>query len=535
MDFLIDPTIYADYLIQERDNHPLAKKIIGYLKEKGHRIWISASSVDTLKMTILKDSEKYKLDKRGVLDDFKQLVNEMSIVTVVGKTVKDIIEEEDIDFALAYRNFKRIAKEGLVISNTEISNGYNDVISTVKFEKDYLNSNSNNKTSSIALLDLQDEYRHMLEDIDNAVLNAISDAKYILGPQVKALEELIASYLGVKHCVAVSSGTEALVIALRALAIKLKGTEYWNKEDLILTTPFTFTATGDAILRSGATPVFIDVDLSTYNIDVNKVKQILTDQAFRFKDNVRIVGILPVHLYGQSCDMDKIMDLATEYDLFVVEDVAQAFGGKWREKRLGSIGTVGAFSFFPSKNLGGFGDGGMLSTDDDEIADLARMLLRHGGRDKYNVDHIGYNARLDTLQAAILLEKMRYIDKFNKKRRQIAHLYTTELEDVDFLIPPREDVRTYHVYHQYTVNVLNGHRDILKDHLKNNGIASMVYYPVPLHKMKVFSNGRSIIYDDLKNAEEAVKSVLSLPIEPLQQKLITYKIIETIKKMRDTI
>ncbi len=386
----------------------------------------------------------------------------------------------------------------------------------------------------IPMLDLQLEYQYMKDGIDTAIKKCLEHQRWILGPEVKELEDKIAEYIGVQHCIGTSSGTEALVLSLRALAIKTKGKEYWDKSDFIITTPFTFTATGDAILRSGATPVFIDIDPTTYNIDTDKIKEYLTlISKPETSNSTHVVGILPVHLYGQACEMDQLMNIAKEHNLFVVEDVAQAFGGKWKGNKLGSIGTAGTFSFFPSKNLGGFGDGGMISTNDDELARLMRMLLKHGGKDKYNVDHIGYNARLDTLQAAVLLAKFKYIDGFNENRRKTAGIYNKELSDIngiDLLL--NDDL--YHVYHQYTIKVNDGKRDKLKKHLEENGVSTMIYYPVPLHKMKVFDD-RSQVHGSLEESENASFDVLSLPIEPLQTEADTLSIINCIKEYFKTL
>ena len=359
----------------------------------------------------------------------------------------------------------------------------------------------------IPMLDLKCEYKYMKEDIDTAIRRCLEHQRWILGPEVKELENEIAEYIGIKHCVGVSSGTDALVLSLRALAIKLRGREYFDKTDEIITTSFTFTATGDAILRAGTTPVFVDIDPETYNMCPDKTREYL-------KHSDKVVGIIPVHLYGQACDMDEVMKIAKEHNLFVLEDVAQAFGGMWNSKKLGSIGTAGAFSFFPSKNLGGFGDGGMVATNDDEIANLVRMLLRHGGKDKYNVEHIGYNARLDTLQAAILLAKFKYVDEFNERRQKIAQVYNESLQNLKDIIVPKTLPDAYHIYHQYTIRVLNGKRDYIQKSLKDKGISTMLYYPLPLHKMKVFEN-RMKISANLNEAEKAAKEVLSLPVEPL--------------------
>lgn len=372
------------------------------------------------------------------------------------------------------------------------------------------------------MLDLKLEYNFMKKDINSAIAKCLDHQKWIFGPEVKELEDSIAKYLGVKHCMGASSGTEALVLSLRALAIKMKGREYFEKSDEILTTPFTFTATGDAILRSGATPVFVDIDPVTYNIDTNKVMDYLASQS-----GTRVVGMIPVHLFGQACNMDELMNIARTRKLFIVEDIAQAFGGSWKNKKLGAFGSAGCFSFFPSKNLGGFGDGGMVSTDDSEIADLVRMLLKHGGKDKYNVDHIGYNARLDTLQAAIVLAKFKYIDEFNANRNKVASHYTTALQSIGGITVPSCHGDVQHVYHQYTIRVTSDKRDDLQKWLKGKGIDTMVYYPVPLHKMKVF-DGRFKVEGNLRESERAVREVLSLPIEPLQTDATTEYIVDSV-------
>ena len=379
----------------------------------------------------------------------------------------------------------------------------------------------------IQMLDLYSEYKYMKKDIDEAISKCMEHQKWILGPEVEMLEKEIAKYTGVKYCVGISSGTDALVLALRALAIKLYGAEYFKKDQEIITTAFTFTATGDSIVRSGATPVFVDVDPNTYNIDPGKIRNYLES-----KDTTFVIGILPVHLYGRSCQMDEIMEIANEYNLFVLEDVAQAFGAKWKEKRLGSIGNAGTFSFFPSKNLGGFGDGGMVATNDTEIEELVRVLVKHGGKDKYNVDYVGYNARLDTLQAAILIAKLKYVNEFNESRRHIAEMYSDALDGVgDISIPVQRSLSNnedfYHVYHQYTI--CTSTRNELKDYLNQNNISSMIYYPYPLHKMKVFGNSRCKVIGNLDNTEKMCDKVLSLPIEPLQSTEDTKYIIGTIK------
>lgn len=536
MDILPDLNIILDAHIFSRKGHVTAKMCIECIEQNKWNMWISASSVDNLLYTLLNEGKRARINRDWLEIEFRKFMEKAKLFTVSAGSVRESLAIRDIEDYIIYTNFKRIAPKGILVSNDREFLEMPDVITPEEFiEKNKHPHTPPFISKAIPLLDLREEYRYMLEDIDNAVLKNIARAKYILGPEVKELEDKIAEYIGVKHCVGVSSGTEALVLSLRALAIKLKREEYWNRDDLIITTPFSFTATGDAILRAGATPLFVDIDPFTYNIDPQRIRHALTSLPSADK----VVGIIPVHLYGQSCQMDEIMKIAEEYGLFVVEDVAQAFGGVWNgsagsPQRLGSIGTTGCFSFFPSKPLGGYGDGGMVVTDDDEIAELVRMLLRHGGKDKYNVDHIGYNARLDTLQAAVLLAKFKYIDEFNDRRRKIAEIYNRELtEAVGIVLPKSYELSAmshelYHVYHQYTVRVKNGKRDELQKYLKEKGISAMVYYPFPLHKMKVFE-GKGKMWERLDGAEEATQSVLSLPIEPLQSEADTAYIIDCLK------
>lgn len=522
MNILLNLNIILDFLITKRKGNLLSQKLHELIDRQKYNLWISASSVDKLKYILIREAKRYKVNIEHVTAEFNKYIHKAKIFSVTGASIREAINAKNLEHTIIYTNFKRIAPDGIVISNDEDFRSYPDVITPEEFIEKH-EGLAGPKT--IPILDLRAEYQYMLEDIDNAVLKNIADARYILGPEVKMLEDKVAEYIGVRHCIACSSGTDALVLSLRALAIKLKGKEYFDRTDEIITTPFTFTATGDAILRSGATPVFVDIDPDTYNIDPIKIREYLASHSSSFSDS-KVVGIIPVHLYGQSCQMDEIMNIAKEYNLFVVEDVAQAFGGTWKGKKLGSISTTGCFSFFPSKNLGGFGDGGMVSTNDDEIAELVRMLLKHGGKDKYNVDHIGYNARLDTLQAAILLAKFKYIDEFNERRCRIAEIYNKELAGIDGLVLPT-NTENQHVYHQYTIRVKDDKRDELQKYLKDKGISTMVYYPYPLHKMKVFE-GRSKSAGVLLESERAAKEVLSLPIEPLMGKEI-FTVIEMIK------
>lgn len=355
----------------------------------------------------------------------------------------------------------------------------------------------------VPMLDLRRQYEYLKPTIDRRLRRALEHQHWILGPEVKELEERICRYIGTRHAIGCASGTDALVLALRALALKMRGEEYLRREDEVITSAFTFTATGDAIIRAGATPVFCDVDPVTFNISARTIEPAITKQT---------VGIVPVHLYGRACPMDEIVAIARSHRLFVVEDVAQAFGAEWAGVRCGAWGDGGAFSFFPSKNLGGFGDGGMVTTSDAELASYVDVLRRHGGKDKYNAEYVGYNSRLDTLQAAILLAKMDSIEELNARRKFIAECYSHELKGLDGLVIPPLAENGNHVFHQYTIRADD--RDRLAARLRERGVATMVYYPVPLHRMRLFA-GRCRTAGELPEAERAAAEVLSLPIEPL--------------------
>ncbi len=522
MDILFDLNIIIDLLIPLREGSDIAKKLNKIIDENKYKKWISSSSISNLRHTLFTMAKKLDSSNFELINiEFKKFMEGVSIFSVSGKSAREAIEQEDIEDYIIYTNFKRIAPEGIVITNDKnFIKNYNDVMTPEEFIKMHTSLNS---STSIPLLDLKEEYRYTIEDIDQALLSSASEARYILGPKVEGFEQKIAEYIGTKYAIGVASGTDALVITLRALALKTKHEEFFTPEDLIITTPFTFAATAESILRAGATPLFVDIDPKTYNIDTEKIKEAISE----YKERVK--GIIPVHLYGLSADMDPILSLAKENNLFVVEDVAQAFGGAYKGKKLSSIGDVGCLSFFPSKNLGAYGDGGAITTNNEELATYIKMLRKHGGKDKYNVEYIGYNSRLDTIQAAILLEKLKYVDTLNEKRREIAHIYNSNLKDLKYVEPPIEPEETYHVYHQYTIRVKNNKRDTLQKDLKEYNISSMIYYPIPLHKMKVFET-RAIIYKDLTESEEAAKEVLSLPIEPLMKMERVMKVIERVRE-----
>jgi dTDP-4-amino-4,6-dideoxygalactose transaminase len=342
----------------------------------------------------------------------------------------------------------------------------------------------------IPVYDPLPEVEFLWPELEEAFRRVMRSGQYILGPEVEAFEEEVASYLGVKHAVGVNSGTDALVIALRALGV--------GPGDEVITTPFTFFATAEAISLAGATPVFVDIDPRTFNINPDLIPSAITP---------RTKAILPVHLYGLPAEMDPILEIARSYGLKVLEDCAQAFGATYRGKKVGTLGDAGAFSFFPTKNLGGFGDGGLIATNSDEVAERARMLRAHGSRRKYYNERVGYNSRLDALQAAFLRVKLRHVDAWNEARRQVASRYNELLAGLPGLVLP--EVSPGHVFHQYTVRVLGG-RDRVAEALAREGVGTMVYYPVPLHRLPVYAHMGAA----LPEAERAAREVLSLPMGP---------------------
>ncbi|MDD4955589.1 MAG: DegT/DnrJ/EryC1/StrS family aminotransferase [Candidatus Omnitrophica bacterium] len=379
------------------------------------------------------------------------------------------------------------------------------------------------KKMNIPPLDLKREYIFAKKEIDKNIKGCLKNQHWILGEPVKELEAKVSKYLKARHAIGVASGTDALLIGLRALAIKLKNKEYFSKEDEIITTPFTFLATAETIVRSGATPVFADINPKSFNIEPENIKRAI---------NKNTVGIIPVHLFGQSAQMDKISQIAKENNLFVLEDVAQAFGAESLGKKSGTIGECGAFSFFPSKNLGSYGDAGLIATEDDQLADVIKILRVHGQSGQYNAKYIGYNSRLDSMQAAVLLAKIKYIDKFNGLRIKIAQRYYDGLKDIKGIQLPNsgnklQDAKYAHIYNLYTIKVNHYNRDEMLKFLNDAGIQARIYYPLALHKMEAFKTAK--ISESLANAEEASKTVLSIPISPfLKNREVDY-IIENIR------
>jgi dTDP-4-amino-4,6-dideoxygalactose transaminase len=355
------------------------------------------------------------------------------------------------------------------------------------------------KIQKIKLFDLKSEFEDIGEQILEEIKKVLESGIFIMGKNVQELEENLANYFNVKHAITVNSGTDALLISLKSLGIK--------EGDEVITTPFTFFATAEVINNIGAIPVFVDID-ENFNINVNLIEKSITEKT---------KAIVPVHLFGLPVNMEKVMEIAKKYNLKVVEDVAQAFGAKYNNKLAGTFGDLGAFSCFPTKNLGAYGDAGFIITNNEELAQKCKMLKVHGSIKKYYHEEFGYNSRMDEIQAAILKVKLKYIEKFNNHRIKAANLYNEILSKNPYIITPKpENNNFYHVYHQYTILIKNNSpisRDTLKKELENKGIETNIYYPYPLHKLPVYLNKNNYkSYYPLTNSENLATKVLSLPM-----------------------
>ncbi|MGB2661623.1 MAG: DegT/DnrJ/EryC1/StrS family aminotransferase [Candidatus Omnitrophota bacterium] len=367
----------------------------------------------------------------------------------------------------------------------------------------------------IPLLNLKAQYESIKNEIDEVLAKVVDSQYFILSDEVTGFESEIAGYCQTSFAAGVASGTDALILALRAAGV--------GKGDKVITTPFTFFATAEAISVLGAEPVFVDIDQETYNMDPDKIEELLRSQDPGVRSKIK--AIIPVHLYGQCADMDRIMDIAKRYGLKVIEDCAQAIGALHKGRKAGSFGIAGALSFFPSKNLGGFGDGGMVISSDAKLVERVKKLRVHGSEKQYIHDEIAYNSRLDSIQAAVLRVKLKNLDGWREGRREVAGRYDEAFSPLGIRIPSRAEGNT-HTYHQYTMAV-EGRDEFLK-YLNDNGIAARVYYPVSLHLQSCYKDlGYS--KGDFPVSEKAAEEVLSLPVYPeLSEKEIEY-IIRTVK------
>ena len=368
----------------------------------------------------------------------------------------------------------------------------------------------------IPIIDSKRQYAQIGAEIEKEVIEVLRSGSYILGKHNKALEEELAEFTGAKYSVALNSGTDALHLALRALDI--------GEGDEVITVAFTFVATTEAIGIVGAKPVFVDIDNDTFNIDPMKIEAAITPKT---------KAIMPVHLYGQPCNMDIIMDIAKRHNLYVIEDACQAIGAKYKGKMVGTFGDIGCFSFYPTKNLGAMGDGGLATTNCEKLRDRMIALRNHGGAVRYYHDEIGVNSRLDEIQAAILRVKLNYLNDWNTKRREHAYFYNELFAECSDIQTPKEIDDAYCVYHQYTVKVPN--RDEVHKMLQENGIGAMLYYPVPLHLQKVHEYlgvGKGSLPVTEKNTEMVISLPMFAEITEEEQRTVAKTLIDCISKTK---
>jgi dTDP-4-amino-4,6-dideoxygalactose transaminase len=372
--------------------------------------------------------------------------------------------------------------------------------------------------NQVPLLDLNAQYSSIEDEIRKVFDEVLQSKRFVMGPQVQELEADVAKYCNARHAIGCASGSDALLLSLMAAGV--------GHGDEVITTPYTFFATAGAISRLGAKPIFVDIDPLTYNIDPNSIEDVFQ----RRGNQSRIKAIIPVHLYGQSADMDPIMDIARRYNCVVIEDAAQAIGTEYKGRKVGSISHFGCFSFFPSKNLGCLGDGGMITTNDDEYADKLRVLRLHGSKPKYYHKVVGCNSRLDALQAAFLKVKLPHLDSWTEGRQKNANWYTEAFAKsglVDrYLVTPYITSGGRHIYNQYVLRVRD--RDGLMAVLKEKGIGTEVYYPVPLHLQECFAD-LGYKEGDLPHSEEAAKETLAIPIYPELTEEQKCYVVDTIK------
>ena len=373
----------------------------------------------------------------------------------------------------------------------------------------------------IQMVDLKGQYMKIKPEVDAAIQNVIDNTAFINGPIVKEFAQSLSDYMGGCHVITCANGTDALQIALMALDLK--------PGDEVIVPAFTYVASAEVIGLLGLTPVMVDVDYATFNVTVDNIKKALSPKT---------KAIIPVHLFGQSCDMEPILAFAKEHNLYVIEDNAQAIGAEYtfsdgHKAKTGTMGTIGCTSFFPSKNLGCYGDGGAIFCKGDELAERLRMIANHGQKVKYHHSVIGCNSRLDSIQAAILNVKLKHLDDYNKARYAAARYYTEKLKAFDpeqkFFITPKELENSTHVYHQYTLKIKNGKRDMLKQFLADAGIPSMIYYPLPLQEQDAFKP-ITRAGENLDKSRDCAYSVLSLPVHTEMTQEVQDMVIESLKE-----
>ncbi|MFQ5715601.1 MAG: aminotransferase class I/II-fold pyridoxal phosphate-dependent enzyme [Nitrospinales bacterium] len=483
--------LHTDFLLEAtlaETPRPVCAELLDRCRQNKVKGWVLASSISAITRETRRNRHAHT-----ALNDWLAAV---SILPVTGHELRDALSASQTgwDEALAAQAVRAFHLHGVVTFNPDAS-GLTGVQTLQPEEILKLSSPGSETVSAVPLVDLPASYHDFWDDMEQAVMDAIRSGKFILGPQVAELEERIAAYCQSSHAVGVSSGTDALLVALMAAGV--------GPGDEVISTPYTFFATLGSIARVGARPVLVDIEHSTFNINPDLIEE---------KINEKTRAILPVHLFGQCADMDPILELARKHGLTVIEDAAQAIGSEYKFRRAGSLGDFGCFSFFPTKNLGGFGDGGIVATSSEEACKRMKMLRTHGAASKYRHKVIGGNFRLDTLQAAAVGAKLPRLEEWTEKRRQTARNYRRLFEQAGLsqAIQLPAEMFPRHIYNQYVIRA-PGKRDDLKNFLKEKKIGTEVYYPVPMHLQESFA---SLGYrkSDFPESERAALETLALPI-----------------------
>ena len=446
--------------------------------------WVASTTISSLMQQLTKEDRK----------KVKILLDQLSVVTPTPGDLVEALKDECFEEKLALILVRSCGFDAVVSESPEKFSSDDVPV----FTSEQLESKINeplDPVSKVKLLDIPASYHQILNDAENEIAETIRTGQFILGSKVTELEEKIADYCQTKFAVGVSSGTDALLISLMAAGI--------GKGDEVITSPYTFFATVGSIIRVGAKPVFVDINDVTFNMKAEHIERCITSKTR---------AIMPVHLYGQCADMDPIIDLAKKHNLTVIEDAAQSIGSEYKNKKAGSLGDMGCFSFFPAKNLGAFGDGGIVTTSSEELYEKLKVLRMHGSKPKYYHKTIGGNFRLDALQAGIVKAKLDYLEDWTKKRRQNSTIYNQLLQQnalTQYIqLPP--EVFPRHVFNQYVIRIGN-RRDELRSFLNENNIGCEIYYPLPLHTQECFQS-LGYIKGDFPESEKAADETLALPI-----------------------
>ncbi len=498
MKLLIHTDVIVDLVVNP--NEDLLKQLSG----SGIQAWIIAACLpDAYRLT------RNSLDDKTTRERLSEIVSRFPTTPQSGPEITDTLADTRAGFpeTLSAQAVKDLNLDAVLTLNTALFSELEVSALTPNEFKTHLDQPPT-PLKGVALLDIPGSYHEWLNDAEREMYEVIRSGKFILGPQVKDLEDKIAEYCQSRFAVGVSSGTDALVIALMAANI--------GPGDEVITSPFTFFATVGSIVRVGAKPVFVDIDPVTFNLDANLIPAAVTGKT---------KAIIPVHLYGQCADMTPINTIAKEHNLTVIEDAAQAIGAEYKDKRAGSLGDMGCFSFFPTKNLGGIGDGGLVTTDSEDLYERLKILRVHGSHPKYYHKWVGGNFRLDTLQAAVVAAKLPYLDAWTKKRQDNADRYRKLITDAGLKehIQTPEEVTSRHIYNQFVLRVADGKRDALREHIQKRGIGCEVYYPLSLHEQECFQD-LGYKTGDFKVSEKAAAETMALPnsfeVVPEQQEYV---------------